>query len=60
MKFLRLLLITILFYSASLFSQPDYPVITFEELLNVEYEIIQEFEGYSYIEIDGIIYVYLK
>ncbi|MGD8782666.1 MAG: hypothetical protein PVH88_27385 [Ignavibacteria bacterium] len=56
MKFLRLLLI-ILFCSSLLFSQPNYPVITYEELENIEYTILEEHDGYSYVEVDGVIYI---
>ncbi len=56
MKIFRLILIVFFFLSASLFCQ-DYPEITFEELQGVNYTIVEEFEEYFYVDVDGIIYI---
>ena len=56
MKILRLLLI-ISFFTVSLFSQPNYPEITQEELSEITYEIILETEAYFLVEFKGKIYI---
>lgn len=57
MKFLRLLLIACFLYFGSLFSQPDYPEISFSELAQYSYEVISEGQDYFLVDIDGVIYI---
>ncbi len=59
MRKLRLLLIAIVFFSVSLFSQYDYPEITSEELEQVTYIIVQEADDLIVVEVDGKLYVLL-
>jgi len=57
MKILRLLLI-VSFFTVSLFSQPNYPEITQEELSERSYEIILETENYIIVEVEGKYYIF--
>ena len=61
MKFFRLLLILVLFYSTALFSQSEYPEISFSDLQNYSYQIIFDAGNYYIVVIEGTTYiVYLE
>ena len=58
MKIFRLLLIVSFFFTVLLFSQPNYPEITQEELSELTYEIILETESYIIVEVEGKYYIF--